>query len=71
MKVLKIMKRKELKNLAKKIAEAETLVQTSTDTEAVNQAKNHLFELCGKVKTPDEIFLLDELIQEFLKESLT
>lgn len=65
------MKRKELKNLAKKIAEAETIVQTSTDTEAVNQAKNHIFELSSKVENLDEIFLLDELIQDFLKESLT
>lgn len=65
------MKRKELKNLAKKIAEAEIIVQTSTDTEAVNQAKNHIFELSSKVENLDEIFLLDELIQEFLKESLT
>lgn len=33
------MHRKELKNIAKKIAENETIIQTSNDKEAVEQAK--------------------------------
>lgn len=64
------MKHKELKNLAKRIAEAEVIVQTSADTEAVNQAKEHIFELSSKVSSMEEILELDELIQSYLQESL-
>lgn len=33
------MRKKELKNIAKKIAENETIIQTSNDKEVVEQAK--------------------------------
>lgn len=34
------MKKKELKNLAKRIAEAEYIIQTSSDKKEINKAKN-------------------------------
>ena len=39
------MKTKELKNLAKKIANAELVVQTSEDPQAVRKAQNQIMEL--------------------------
>jgi hypothetical protein len=34
------MKKKELKSLAKRIAEAEYIIQTSSDKKEINNAKN-------------------------------
>ena len=43
------MKKKELKNLAKKIADAEYIVQTSDDKKKVAKAQQEIFELSGHV----------------------
>lgn len=62
------MKTKELKNLAKKIAEAEMIVQNSDDKKAVHQAQERIMELSGKVTSLDDIVRIDEMVQEYLKQ---
>ena len=42
------MKKKELKNLAKKIADAEYIIQNSDDAKAVAKAQDTILELSGK-----------------------
>lgn len=64
------MKKKELKNLATKIAEAEYIVQTSKDLDAVHQAQEEIMKLCGKVKNIEDMVILDDMIQEILEENL-
>lgn len=64
------MKKKELKNLASKIAEAEYIVQTSTDSNAVHQAQEEIVKLCGKVKSIEDMVILDDMIQEILEKNL-
>ena len=62
------MKKKELKNLAKKIAEAEYIIQTSDDLKAVAKAQDAILELSGKAMSLDDMMAIDELVQEFLSQ---
>lgn len=62
------MKKKELKNLAKKIADAEYIVQTSDDKKKVAQAQQEIFELSGHVQSLDDMTVIDELVQEILSQ---
>ena len=60
------MKRKELKTLAKRIAALELVIQENEDSRAVKNAKNEIMDLSGKVDDPEDIFYLDELVQQIL-----
>lgn len=62
------MKRKELKNLAKKIAKAELIAQNSSDTQEVSRAKDEIMKLSGHINKLEDMVLLDDYVQEFLKE---
>lgn len=62
------MKKKELKNLAKKIADAEYIVQTSDDKKKVAKAQQEIFELSGHVESLDDMTAIDELVQEILSQ---
>ena len=62
------MKKKELKNLAKKIADAEYIVQTSDDKKKVAKAQQEIFELSGHVQSLDDMTVIDELVQEILSQ---
>ena len=62
------MKKKELKNLAKKIADAEYIIQNSDDAKAVAKAQDAILELSGKVSSVENMLALDELVQEILNE---
>ena len=62
------MKQKELKNLAKKIAKLELIIQNSTDDDEFWQCEQDIMYLTGKVTSFDEIDTLDEIIQEIIRE---
>ena len=62
------MKKKELKNLAKKIADAEYIIQTSDDKKKVAKAQQEIFELSGHVESLDDMTVIDELVQEILSQ---
>lgn len=64
------MKTKELKNLAKKIANAELIVQTSDDPQAIHKAQNQIMELSSHVNSLDDITTIDEMVQEILGKIL-
>jgi hypothetical protein len=64
------MRQKELRNLAKKIAEAEYIVQHSEDQKEVLKAQNKIVELSGHVKNLEDIMIIDEMVQEII-ESLS
>ena len=64
------MKTKELKNLAKKIANAELIVQTSDDPQAIHKAPNQIMELSSHVNSLDDITTIDEMVQEILGKIL-
>lgn len=60
------MKNKELKQLAKKIADLETTIQTVSDKEAIKKAQNEIMKLSGRIESFEELARLDELVQEEL-----
>lgn len=61
------MKQKELKNLAKQIANAERVIQTSDDSEAISKAQNTILSMSKKRMTVEEMMIVDELVQEILQ----
>lgn len=60
------MKRKELKNLAKKIAQAEYIVQTSDNQDEIQRAQMEIMTLSSHVDSLDDITIIDEMVQELL-----
>ena len=62
------MKRKELKNLAQKIAKYEQILQTSQDKEEIHEAQSQIMNLSGRVQSLEDMMLLDDMIQEILKK---
>lgn len=62
------MKKKELKNLAKKIAEAERIIQRNEDSKQVAKAQKTILDLSGKVTNLEDIMTLDEFVQEILSQ---
>lgn len=60
------MKRKELKNLAKKIAQAEHIVQTSDNQDEIQRAQTEIMTLSSHVDSLDDITIIDEMVQELL-----
>lgn len=62
------MKQKELKNLAKKIAKYEWIVQTSDDKKEIAEAQSQIMKLSGCVEKIEDMVIIDELIQEYLED---
>lgn len=62
------MKKKELKNLAQKIAKCEHIIQTSQNMKEVASAQDEIMRLSGAVKNFEDMMILDEMIQEFLEK---
>lgn len=63
------MKRKELKNLAQKIAKQELrLQQEDISPEEKKDAEMEITRLCGKVTCLEDMIDLDDLVQELVSE---
>ena len=65
------MKKKELKSLAKRIAEAEFIIQTSSDKKEINKAKNQIIELSNHAIDLEGMAVLDDMIQEILSQKMS
>lgn len=62
------MKRKELRNLAEKIAKCEYVIQNSPLEGSRAAARAEIMRLSGQVKDFQDIDILDEMIQEILSK---
>lgn len=60
------MKRKELKNLAEKIAKCEYVIQYSEDADAIQAAQEEMMRLSGRIHGFEELDILDEMVQDYL-----
>ena len=60
------MKAKEIKNLAKKIAQQELNLQNATTTEEKSRAEKEIVRLSACVKSIEDMVALDEAIQDIL-----
>lgn len=63
------MKRKELKNLAEKIAKCEKIIQTSTDTKEKAKAEQEIMRISSSVADLDDLLQIDELVMEILEKN--
>ena len=63
------MKQKEIKNLAKKIAQQENILQNSTSLEEKARAEKEIIKLSACVKSIEDMVLLDDAIQELLMKN--
>ena len=62
------MKRKELKNIAKKVAQCEYVLQTSDDQYAREQARDEIMKLSNGIHSFEDLDLLDEMVQDLLSK---
>ena len=63
------MKQKEIKNLAKKIAQQEMIIQKSTDMSEKARAEAEIMKLSACVKSIEDMVALDEAIQDLLMKN--
>lgn len=61
------MTKRELKKLAQKIAKLEKIIQENKDEESVSQAQKKINSLSKQIKSPEDMWYLDELILEELE----
>lgn len=60
------MKKKELKNFAKKIASWEYLCQTSTDNKEIARAQGEIMKIANHIGHIGELEEIDIMVQEIL-----
>lgn len=63
------MKQKEIKNLAKKIAQQEIILQTTQDLNEKARAEKEIIKLSACVKSIEDMVALDEAIQDLLEKN--
>ena len=63
------MKKKEIKNLAQKIAKYERIIQTSDDKKLVRQAEEEIMKLSSSVDSLEDMIAIDELVMELLEKN--
>ena len=64
------MKKKELKQLASKIAKCEYIIQTSSDKSAIRRAQDDILTLSGQVDRLEDMVIIDEYVQDTLADLL-
>lgn len=62
------MKKKEIKNLAQKIAKYERIIQTSDDKKAIVQAEDEIMKVSSSVRSLEDMMAIDELVLELLNK---
>lgn len=60
------MKQKEIKNLAKKIAQQEKNLQNATTQEEKERAEKEIIKLSSCIKNVEDMLALDDAIQDLL-----
>ena len=63
------MKRKELKNLAQKIAKQEQILKKSNEPKEIALAQNEIMKLSGCVESIQDMIIIDEIVQEILSQN--
>ena len=62
------MKKKEIKNLAQKIAKYERIIQTSDDKKTIAQAEDEIMKVSSSVRSLEDMMAIDELVLELLNK---
>ena len=64
------MKKKEMKNLAAKIAKCERIIMLNEDPKAVKQAEEEIMRISSSVHSLEDMVAIDELVMEMLEKKL-
>ena len=64
------MKKKDLKKFAKRLAELETIIQTSDDYDKRQLAQNEVLDISNKITDVEDMLTLDAMVQEILEKIL-
>ena len=62
------MKKKELKQFAEKIAKYELIIEQIEYNDEIRYAQEQIMILSGRVKDLEDLFEIDELVQEILEK---
>lgn len=62
------MKKKELKNLAKKLAQYEYIIQTSEDSSMKRKAEEEILKISSGIHSFEDLDLIDEMVQDLLSK---
>ena len=63
------MKKKEMKNLAAKIAKCERVIQENKDPKAVKQAEEEIMRISCSVHNLEDMVAIDEIVMEILEKN--
>lgn len=63
------MKKKELRNLAEKIAKLEKIIQSSDNQEEISKAENDIIKVSSSVKSLEDMMAIDEIVMELLEKN--
>lgn len=63
------MKKKELRNLAAKIAKLEKIIQSSDDKDEISKAENEIIKVSSSVKSLEDMMAIDEIVMELLAKN--
>lgn len=63
------MKKKELKNLAQKIAAAERMIENSNNKNEIYNAEQEIMRLSGSISSITDMMALDEMVQTILEKN--
>ena len=64
-----IMKRKEIQQLAKKIAKLELIIQNSDDKNEVHRAEEEVMRISANICSLADMEAIDEAVQEILSKN--
>ena len=62
------MKKKEIKEMAKKIAKYEMIIQNNTDEDEVTKAQNAILNLSKSVHSLEDMMAIDEMVQDMMSQ---
>lgn len=63
------MKKKEIRNLAEKLAKLEKIVQSSDDKDEISKAEMEMFKVSSSVKSLEDMMAIDEMVLEILEKN--
>ncbi len=63
------MKKKDLKKFAKRLAELESIIQTSDDYDKRQLAQNEVLDISNKITDVEDMLTLDAMVQEILEKN--
>lgn len=62
------MRKKEIKNLAKRIAACELILRDSEDTQEIAKAQNEIMKITSQITSINDLLAIDAIVVELLEK---